>query len=67
MSLLAHLTYATHLGDREARAARRELDRHIQHEIREAKRIQAEIGCSWDEALRLAYQRFPPEIPKHAR
>lgn len=32
----------------------RNLDRRIQDEIVEAKRIQAQVKCSWGEALRLA-------------
>lgn len=52
MSLLAHAT----LGAPRMEADRRALDARIRHEVREAKRIQAEVGCSWTEALRLAYQ-----------
>lgn len=33
---------------------KRALDAHIQAEIAEAKRIKAQLGCSWTEALRLA-------------
>lgn len=50
MSFLPHTTYAAPRFE----AAKRNLDRAIQDEIKEAKRIQAQVGCSWNEALRLA-------------
>jgi hypothetical protein len=52
MSRLAHATYAApgFAAEKRAQAAQ------AQHEIREAKRIQAQTGCSWTEALRLAYR-----------
>lgn len=53
MSTLEHATYVAPGFDQE----KRELGAIIQHEIIEAKRIQQETGCSWNEALRLAYQR----------
>jgi hypothetical protein len=50
MSLLAHATAAG--LDAEKRA----LKDLAQHEIAEARRIQEQLRCSWDEALRIAYQ-----------
>jgi hypothetical protein len=50
MSLLAHAT----CGARGLEPDRKALDKRIQHEITEAKRIQRETGCSWSEALRIA-------------
>ena len=50
MSLLAHTTY----GARGFAAEKRNLDKRIQAEIMEAKRIQKAAGCTWSEALRLA-------------
>ena len=54
MSLLAHATAGTSNMDAEKRA----LADIAQHEIQEAKRIQQQTGCSWNEALRLAYQNI---------
>ena len=56
MSHLAHATCAV-LGvyALKAKAERDAIDHHIQTEIADAKRIQKETGCSWSEALRLAY------------
>jgi hypothetical protein len=56
MSRLAHATYSApgFAAEKAAQAAQ------AQHEIREAKRIQRETGCSWSEALRLAYQGIAP-------
>jgi hypothetical protein len=59
MSLLAHACYAA----RGFEAERRDLDRAIQAEVREAKRIQHEVGCSWSEALRLAADVPTPKEP----
>lgn len=53
MSKLAHATYAAPGFEAEKRA----LSKLIQHEIREAKRIRAQTGCAWTEALRLAKSR----------
>ena len=50
MSALDHAIYAAPGFDAEKRA----LDAQIQHEIREAKRVQAQTGCTWTEALRIA-------------
>jgi hypothetical protein len=50
MSILAHAVY----GVRNFGAEKRTLNATIQHEIREAKRIQAQVNCTWAEALRLA-------------
>ena len=50
MSLLAHTTYAA----RGLEAQRRNLDKQIQAEAREAKRIQRATGCTWARALMLA-------------
>jgi hypothetical protein len=36
------------------RARLRNLDKELQDEIKEAKRIQAQTGCAWSEALRIA-------------
>lgn len=55
MSRLAHATYAAPGFEAEKRA----LDKVIQAEIREAQRIQRQTGCTWTEALRLAYQGAP--------
>lgn len=61
MSLLAHATYAIASVPASSRmklkVRKRELDEQIQFEIREAKRIQREVGCSWGEAVRLATRR----------
>lgn len=50
MSHLAHSTYAAPGFEAEKKA----LDKQIQAEIAEAKRIQQQTGCTWTEALRLA-------------
>lgn len=50
MSLLAHSTY----GAPGFNAEKRALLRTAQHEIVEAKRVQARTGCTWTEALRIA-------------
>lgn len=50
MSILAHAIYAAPRFER----AKKNLDAHIQYEIEEAKRIQAQVKCSWSEALRIA-------------
>ncbi len=50
MSVLAHSMRAA----RGLEPRRRDLDKEIQSEIVEAKRIQKEIGCGWAESLRLA-------------
>lgn len=50
MSILAHALYAAP----NFRARIKVLDDHIQHEIKEAKRIKEQLNCSWDEALRIA-------------
>jgi hypothetical protein len=50
MSLIAHKCLAAPGFAVE----RKELDKQIQFEVREAKRIQQEQQCSWSEALRLA-------------
>ena len=50
MSYLADSVYAF----RNAKIQRKNLDKRIPDEIIEAKRIQAETGCTWDDALRIA-------------
>lgn len=50
MSLLAHST----CGAPGFNAEKRALRRTAQHEIVEAKRVQARTGCTWTEALRIA-------------
>ena len=50
MSLLAHLIYAAPRMDAEKRG----LDARIQFEIREARRLQEQTGCTWTEALLMA-------------
>lgn len=50
MTLLAHAT----AGAPDLDAEKRALADIAQHEIREAHRIQAELKCTWDEALRIA-------------
>lgn len=50
MSALAHTTYAAPGFEAEKRA----LAAQAQHEIREARRVQAQTGCTWTEALRIA-------------
>ena len=50
MSRLAHSVYAAP----GFAAEKWDLDRRIQMEIREAKSIQHQTGCTWSEALRLA-------------
>ena len=64
MSLLAHAVYAAPRFEAE----KRDLDKAIQHETREAKRIQGQEGCSWTEALRLAAGIEPqsPDEPDQA-
>jgi hypothetical protein len=51
MSILAHATY----GALKFTAQKRNLDRRIQDEIQQALALQQQTGCSWSEALRLAY------------
>lgn len=51
MSKLAHSTFAAPGFEAEKRAQASQ----AQHEILEAKRIQKETGCTWTEALRIAY------------
>jgi hypothetical protein len=61
VSLLAHATAGAagaHL-ERETRA----LADLAQHEVAEARRIQAQTGCTWTEALRIAYQNNRKENP----
>lgn len=53
MSLLAHAC----LMARGFEAERRALDKRIQDEAMEARRIQRQLGCSWSDALRLARQK----------
>lgn len=53
MSTLAHSTYAAPGFDAEKRA----LAAQAQREIVEAKRVQAQHGCTWTEALRIAHNR----------
>lgn len=50
MSLLAHAVY----GAPGFEAEKRDLDKRIQAEIREAHRIQEQTNCSYEEALRIA-------------
>lgn len=50
---MASLTHAT-LGAPHMDAEKRKLDSIIQFEIKEAKRIQKELDCSWAEALEYA-------------
>lgn len=47
MSLLAHATRAGRP------VAQRNLDKEIREETREARRIRAQLGCTWAEALRI--------------
>jgi hypothetical protein len=35
---------------------KRAMANHIQRELAEAKRIQQQLGCTWTQALRLAYR-----------
>lgn len=53
MSLLAHSTYGAPGFNTEKRA----LLHTAQHEIVEAKRVQAQTGCTWTEALRIAHNQ----------
>lgn len=55
MSRLAHAVF----GAPRFATEKRDLDRKIQLEVGEAKRIQTEKRCTWSEALRLA--RAQPE------
>jgi hypothetical protein len=57
MSLLAHTTYGA-LGFSAQKDA---LVSQIQHEIKEAKRIQQQTECSWTEALRAAIAKAKGE------
>jgi hypothetical protein len=50
MSRLAHAIY----GAKGFEAEKKALDKRIQAEIAEAKRIQRASGCGWSEALRVA-------------
>jgi hypothetical protein len=50
MSILAHSLRAA----RGMHSSRRNLDREIAEETKEAKRIQQQLGCTWSEALRIA-------------
>jgi hypothetical protein len=52
MSKLAHATYAAP----GFAAEKKVLAEQAQHEVREAKRIQQQTGCTWTEALRLAHK-----------
>jgi hypothetical protein len=52
VSVLAHATYAAPGFDAEKRS----LAAQAQREIVEAKRVQAQLGCTWTEALRIAHQ-----------
>lgn len=54
MSRLAHATYAA--PGLDMRARRKAMAPQIQREVVEAKRIQQQTGCTWTEALRLAYK-----------
>jgi hypothetical protein len=58
MTRLAHTTH----GAQGLAPEKRALANHIQHEIREAKRIKQQLGCTWGAALRLAYR--PVTTPK---
>lgn len=51
--ILAHAVRAA--PGLRAAVQRKNLDRIIRDETAEAKRIQAQTGCSWSEALRLAH------------
>lgn len=69
MSLLAHAARAARSYDTAAdRRERRGLDDKIQDEIREAKQTQAQTGCPWSEALRIAGRApgAPRSIPHTA-
>jgi hypothetical protein len=57
MSILAHAT----AGAQSLELERRALADIAQHEIKEARRIQEQLRCSWTEALRLAYQHIRKE------
>lgn len=46
-------------GYRNTPTERRNFADLIQWEIREAKRIQREEGCTWTEALKLAWTQTP--------
>jgi hypothetical protein len=50
MSLLADAMRAA----RGLEAERRNLDREIRDEVAEARRIQAQLSCSWADALQIA-------------
>jgi hypothetical protein len=56
MNAIAHSTFAAPLMTTEKKA----LDQVIQAEISEAKRIQAQTGCTWTEALKAAAKRIEP-------
>lgn len=52
MTTLPHVTH----GAPGLAPEKRAMANHIQHEIREAKRIKEQLGCTWSQALRLAYR-----------
>ena len=49
MSILAHATYGAPRFDLE----KHDLAKQAQQEIKEAKRLQKQTGCSWGDALSL--------------
>ena len=55
MSILAHATLAGPGFEAEKRA----MAATAQHEVRQAKHIQDQTGCTWTEALRIAYANDP--------
>ncbi len=59
MSLLAHAT----LGAPGLEPQKRALTNHIKAELAEAKRIQKQLGCTWTQALRLAYKPLTTTKP----
>jgi hypothetical protein len=59
VSRLAHAT----AGAPDLDAEKRALADLAQHEIAEARRIQAQLNCTWTEALRIAYQNNRKENP----
>lgn len=54
MSRLAHATYGAPGFEAEKRAAAIQ----AQHEIKEAKRIQQQTGCTWSDALRAVAENY---------
>lgn len=57
MSKLAHATHAAPGFDAEKKAGAKQ----AQHEIKQAKQIQARTGYTWTEALRAAAKKEPQQ------